>query len=286
MAAIKSKTQVLTDALMMDCHGINVPELMNSKVIGNETCFFSLLQSYTDRLYYYYIEEENALQNKKIELEQLARGYSSHKKPAACNSNRSLGRRGTFFSSTTPSARRRVLRMLARLKYNEKESKSENNSTRMVPRRSIIGFLGSKANEEYLREIPKVLNELDKLKTRVKNLEIFLEGNKKAHKDILDRYCCEHNIDTIYDEEIEELLKTHHFWEGQNLRNLKDSIEDFTLSLSLENNPEFAQCSKEMRNPSIEHFPSSPRAAKKSRRSSSKKLLTNLWRTLKSQKGE
>lgn len=283
MSAMKSKTQVLTDALMMDCHGINVQELMKSKVIGNETCFFSLLQSYTDRLYYYYMEEEFVLQNKKIELVQLARGYCNYK-PAASNSSRKLGRRSTLFSSRNPSARR--MRMLARLKYNEKESKSENSSTRMVPRRSIIGFLGSKANEEYLREIPKVLNELNKLKTRVVTLEIFLEGNKKAHKEILDRYCCEHNIDTIYDEEIEELMKTHHFWEGQNLRNLKDSIDDFTLSLSLENNPEFAQCSKEMRNPSIERLSSSLRAAKKCRRSSSKKLLTNIWRIIKSQKGE
>lgn len=283
MSAMKSKTQVLTDALMMDCHGINVQELMKSKVIGNETCFFSLLQSYTDRLYYYYMEEEFVLQNKKIELEQLARGYCNYK-PAASNSSRPLGRRSSLFSSRTPSARR--MRMLARLKYDEKESKSENTSTRMVPRRSIIGFLGSKANEEYLREIPNVLNELDKLKTRVVTLEIFLEGNKKAHKDILDRYCCEHNIDTIYDEEIEELMKTHHFWEGQNLRNLKDSIDDFILSLSLENIPEFAQCSKEIRNPSIEHLSSSPRAAKICRRSSSKKLLTNIWRIIKSQKGE
>lgn len=278
MSAMKSKTQVLTDALMMDCHGINVQELMKSKVIGNETCFFSLLQSYTDRLYYYYMEEEFVLQNKKIELEQLARGYCNYK-PATSNSSRPLGR-STLFSSRTPSARRMRM-VLARLKYNEKESKSENTSTRMVPRRSIIGFLGSKANEEYLREIPKVLNELNKLKTRVVTLEIFLEGNKKAHKDILDRYCCEHNIDTVYDEEIEELMKTHHFWEGQNLRNLKDSIDDFTLSLSLENNPEFAQCSKEMRNPSIERLSSSPRAAKKCRR-----LLTNIWRIIKSQKGE
>lgn len=277
----KSKTQVLTDALMMDCHGINVQELMKSKVIGNETCFFSLLQSYTDRLYYYYVEEEVVLQNKKIELEQLARGYCNYK-PAASNSSRPLGRRSTLFSSRTPSATRGE-RMVMRLRdqYNGKEV----TTTRMVPRRSIIGFLGSKADEEYLREIPKIMNELDKLKTRVTTLEIFLEGNKKAHKDILDRYCCKHNIDDIYEEEIEELMKTHHFWEGQSLKNLKDSIDDVTSLM--ENNPEFAQSSKEKRNSSIEELHSSPRAAKKCRRSSSKKLLTNIWRIMiKSQKGE
>lgn len=170
-------------------------------------------------------------------------------------------------------------------KYNGKETNSVNTPSRMVPRRSIIRFLGSKADEEYLREIPKIMNELDKLKTRVTTLEIFLEGNKKAHKDILDRYCCKHNIDDIYEEEIEELMKTHYFWEGQSLRNLKDSIDDVTLSL-MENNPEFAQSSKEKRNSSIEELHPSPRAAKKCRRSSSKKLLINIWRIIKSQKGE
>lgn len=275
MTAIKSKRQVLTDALMMDCHGINVQELMKSKVIGNENCFFSLLQSYTDRLYYYYMEEEDALQTKKSELEELARGKFNYKPPAS-DSNRSLGRtQGTFFSSRNPSERRE--RILMKLK----NTKSENttSSGRMVPRRSIIAFLGSKADEEHLLEIPKLLHELDKLKTRVSTLEIFLEGNKKAHKDILDRYCCKHNIDSVYDEEIEELMKTHYFWEGHSLRKLKDSIDDFTLSLSLDKNTGFAQISKEMRNSSIE-------SAKKSRRRSSKKFITNMWRVLKSQKGE
>ena len=40
-------------------HGINVNELFKDKVLSNKNCFWSLLQSQTDRMHHYYYHEEN-----------------------------------------------------------------------------------------------------------------------------------------------------------------------------------------------------------------------------------
>lgn len=42
-------------------HGVNLGNLFEDKVLSNESCFWSLLQSHTDRLNHYYYDEEHKI---------------------------------------------------------------------------------------------------------------------------------------------------------------------------------------------------------------------------------
>ncbi|GFH44463.1 predicted protein [Chaetoceros tenuissimus] len=49
-------------------HGVNLEELFQDKVLSNESCFWSLLQSQTDRLHYYYYDREHKVRRDMKDL--------------------------------------------------------------------------------------------------------------------------------------------------------------------------------------------------------------------------
>lgn len=53
-----------------DNHGIKINSLFEEKVLSNENCFWSLLQSQTDRMHYFYTREENRLLQTVHKLEK------------------------------------------------------------------------------------------------------------------------------------------------------------------------------------------------------------------------
>lgn len=51
-------------------HGIKIDSLFEEKVLSNENCFWSLLQSCTDRLHHFYSREEKRILNTVRQLEK------------------------------------------------------------------------------------------------------------------------------------------------------------------------------------------------------------------------
>jgi FtsZ-binding cell division protein ZapB len=73
------------------------------------------------------------------------------------------------------------------------------------------------------------INHIRVLKREISSLNRFLEVNKTAHTQILEQYNLIHCEDVVQ-REIDELEKTHSFWDGSRLKALIDLIDECSVS--------------------------------------------------------
>lgn len=199
------------ERMMLKKFGINVQELSKTKVISNEACFFSLLQSYTDRLYFYYQEQESSLRYSYTNLEKSLKLFPVPTK-----------KRSTRNSPLSAKISKRSSLNLA--------SRSSSHKLKFSSKRMSLDLSRKSDCFDTSREntfLSSILGEFSALKEELVALDCFLESNRSAYKQILEAYGKLHKVD-IYNEELEELMQTHKFWDGAKLRDLISSIDVYT----------------------------------------------------------
>lgn len=183
------------EALLPD-YGIDYKSLSKHSVISDETRFFMLLQCHTDRLYSFYFGQERDFL-KRASLLRRHIFYAKTSKDVDCPLDNNTSSRGIFHYQDVKVRRR--------------------DST--------------VANQGGTGHARGVLYQLFALKKEAKSLKRFLELNREAYSKILEEYGDLHNEKDVFENELEELLKTHCFWDGERVSVLLELIDD-TIALA------------------------------------------------------
>ena len=183
------------EALLPD-YGVDYKSLSKHSTISDETRFFMLLQCHTDRLYSFYFGQERDF---------LKRA--------------SLLRRHIFYTKTSKDED-------CPLDNSTSSSRIFHYQDVKVRRRD-----STVANQGGSGHARGVLYQLFALKKEVKSLKRFLELNREAYSKILEEYGDLHDDGDVFENELEELLKTHCFWDGERVSVLMELIDD-TIALA------------------------------------------------------
>ena len=183
------------EALLPD-YGVDYKSLSKHSTISDETRFFMLLQCHTDRLYSFYFGQERDFL-KQASLLRRHIFYTKTSKDVDCPLDNSTSSRRIFHYQDVKVRRR--------------------DST--------------VANQGGTGHARGVLYQLFTLKKEVKSLKRFLELNREAYSKILEEYGDLHDDRDVFENELEELLKTHCFWDGERVSVLLELIDD-TIALA------------------------------------------------------